>query len=652
MLPRLGGCNARVPVLGPGGEWAYCTAMVIQVCGPHKVGLLTCKGGLLMPSVDEILASSPLAGLRRVSGSGGDRQVALVRLAESFTDLDRAPAASLVILSRLASAEVSDYRLDMALRWAAIHQVAAVAAFADKPWQPTVTARDIAARADIALISVPAGTEAAGLVQAIIREIGGGAELALGRAEQGLAAVLAAESAGCGVEELRAAVAAALGTRVEFRPWPDGRSAVAVGDGAADRTAARAADRTAARAADRTAARAADRAAADGGPGGLPDADRPGTLLAADRSGAPLAGAPPTGAPLAADRSGAPLAGAPLAAVPSGARHPASNGATDGEVIVQVVVGETPVGSFVAPDAHGDFGVAVRLVLHTAALTAGRLLDLARQAREVPVRSRSELLAELLMSDSAINEDLLERARQLAIPIGGWHVVVRIEADDLQDAEPDEVQRFELLEAAGQAALHAVTATGGTWYLSRIARAIVLVRVTTSNPGPQAGARAARSAERALEAIKGRLPALRFRAGVGAPHEGPTGLRASAAEARGALLAARAALKPAGVAAHDAVGVRRMLMEWYASDTARASVRDQLAPLERLGPARADTAIRTLAAYLDEQGSIIKTAQRLHLHRNAVANRLRGITELLDMDLDDPDQRLALQLACRARLLD
>jgi sugar diacid utilization regulator len=628
---------------------------------------------LLMPSVDEILASSPLAGLCRVSRSGGGRPVALVRLAESFTDLDRAPAASLVILSRLASAEVSDYRLDMALRWAAIHQVAAIAAFADKPWQPTVTARDIAARADIALISIPAGTEPAGLVQAIIREIGGGAELALGRAEQGLAAVLAAESAGGGVEELRTAVAEALGTRVEFRPWPDGRSAVAAGARATGRAAARAAadgrstvaDGAPTAASVRSTAANAGPTASDGGSGGPPGADRPGALLAGDpsraplaagRSGNPLAGAllaaDRSGAPLAGDRSGGPLAGAPLAADPSRARDPAPGGAADGEVSARVLVGETPVGSFVAPDAHGDFGVAVRLVLHTAAMTAGRLLDLARQAREVPVRSRSELLAELLMSDSAINEDLLERARQLAIPIGGWHVVVRIEADDLQDAEPDEVQRFELLEAAGQAALHAVAATGGTWYLSRIARAIVLVRITTSNPGPQAGARAARSAERALEAIKGRLPGLRFRAGVGAPHEGPTGLRASAAEARGALLAARAGLKPPGVAAHDAVGVRRMLMEWYASDTARASVRDQLAPLEKLGPARADTAIRTLAAYLDEQGSIVKTAQRLHLHRNAVANRLRGITELLEMDLDDPDQRLALQLACRARLLD
>jgi len=589
-----------------------------------------------MPSIDEILDSSPLAGLCRVTASGGDRQVALVRLAESFTDLDRAPEASLVILSRLASAEVSDYRLDMALRWAAIHRVAAVAAFADKPWQPTVTARDIAARADIALLSIPAGTEAAGLVQAVIREIGGGAERALGRAEQGLAAVLAAESAGGGVEELRAAVARALGTRIEFRPWPDLRSAGAASDGAAAR------------------------AAANGGPDNPPAADRPGVALAGDRPGVALAGDRPgatlagdrPSVALAGDRPGAVLPGAVLAGDRPGARDGEPGGAAEGEVSAQVVVGETPVGSFVAPDAHGDFGVAARLVLHTAALTAGRLLDLARQAREVPVRSRSELLAELLMSDSAINEDLLERARQLAVPIGGWHVVVRIEADDLQDAEPDEVQRFELMEAAGQAALQAAAATGGTWYLSRIARAIVLVRVTTSNPGPQAGARAARSAERALEAIRGRLPALRFRAGVGAPHEGPTGLRASAAEARGALLAARAALKPAGVAAHDAVGVRRMLMEWYASDTARASVRDQLAPLEKLGPARADTAIRTLAAYLDEQGSIIRTARKLHLHRNAVANRLRGITELLEMDLDDPDQRLALQLACRARLLD
>jgi sugar diacid utilization regulator len=529
--------------------------------------------GLLMPTVDEILAGSPLAGLRRVSRSGGDRQVTVVRLAERFAELDHAPHTSMVILSRAASAEVTDYRLDMALRWASIHQVAAVAAFAAERWRPTVTVTDIAGRSDIALVSIPMDTDLTELVQAIIREIGGGAERALGRAQQGLDAVLRAEQDGADLDKLCATVSQALGTAVEFRPLTRG-----------------------------------DGGSVNG--------------MASYRAGAALGGG-----------------------------EGSADGGDADEVSAPIVVGETPIGYLVAPDVLGDAGVGARLVLHTAAFSAARLLDLARRARELPVRSRSELLAELLMSEAAVNEDLLDRARQLGIPVGGWHVAIRIEADDLEEAEPDEVQRFELLEAAGQLALQAVTAIGGTWYLSRVARAIVLIRVTSSDPGPQAGARAARSAERALQAIGGRMPALRFRAGVGAPHEGPMGLRASAAEARGELLAARAARRPPGVATHDAVGVQRMLMEWYSSDTARASVRDQLAPLEKLGPGRAETAIQTLAAYLDEQGSIVKTAQKLHLHRNAVANRLRGITELLEIDLDDPDQRLALQLACRARLL-
>ena len=565
--------------------------IVTDVCITHKVPPVH--------TVDEILASSPLSGLQRVSGGGGDRQVALVRLAERFADLDDAPAGSLVVLSRAASAEVTDYRLDMGLRWAAVNRVAAVAAFRAEQWRPTVTAMDIAGRADIALISIPAGAELAGLVQAIAREISGGAQRALGRAEEGLNAVLHAEASGAGLDELRAAVSQALGTSVEFRPRGPGHDAQDAGPGR------------------------------DGGPGH--DGPGNGQLTSAPASAAP---------------------GAPARAV---------EGGPTGEVSVPVIVGEAAIGDLVAPDARGDLAIAARLVLHSAAASAGRLLDLARRAREVPARSRSELLAELLISESAVNDDLLDRARQLNVALSGWHVAVRIEADDLDgpgldgsgpgEAARDEVRRYELLEAAGQIALQAAAAAGGTWHLSRVARAIVLIKMTTSDPGPQAGAQAARSAARALQALRERLPALPFRAGVGAAHEGPTGLRASAAEARAALFAARAARKPSGVAAHDVVGVQRMLMEWYASDTARASVRDQLAPLEKLGQARADTAIRTLAAYLDEQGSIIKTAQRLHLHRNAVANRIRGITELLDVDFDDPDQRLALQLACRARLL-
>jgi len=54
-----------------------------------------------------------------------------------------------------------------------------------------------------------------------------------------------------------------------------------------------------------------------------------------------------------------------------------------------------------------------------------------------------------------------------------------------------------------------------------------------------------------------------------------------------------------------------------------------------------------LAAYLDEQGSVVRTAVKFHLHRNAAAYRLQRITALLEVDLVDPDQRLVRRLACR-----
>jgi sugar diacid utilization regulator len=504
-----------------------------------------------MPSVDEILASSPLVGLHRVSFSGGDRNVTGVRLAERFAEIDDAPAGSFTVLGRMASGEISGYRLDMALRWAATRGVAAVAAFAAGRWKPAVTALDIAGQAGIALVSVPADADLAAVIRAISGEIGGGADQALGRAGHALDTVLRAARSGASPGELAEQIGQALGLTVVYLP-----------------------------------------------------------------------------------------------PVPTGDHAPPETGVT-----VAVPEGETTAGYFIAPDAGGAIGTAATMVLHVAAGAVARNLDAARRTRDLPARSRSEIIAELVLAGPAASGELAARARQLGIQIDGWHVVIRFEADNLDEAEHDEVRRFEMLESAGQAALQGASATGGTWYLCRHARAVMLVRTAASDPGPQAGIRAARAAEVALKAIRARLPALRFRAGVGTAHEGTSGLRASAAEARSALVAARAARKSASVAAHDAVGIRRMLTEWYASETVRASVRDQLAPLEKLGPARADTAIRTLATYLDEQGSVGKTAERLHLHRNAVSNRLRNITELLDADLDDPDQRLALQLACRARLI-
>ena len=90
------------------------------------------------------------------------------------------------------------------------------------------------------------------------------------------------------------------------------------------------------------------------------------------------------------------------------------------------------------------------------------------------------------------------------------------------------------------------------------------------------------------------------------------------------------------------------MRELAGSPAGQASAAGLLAPLVKLGEAKAATAIETLRVYLDCWGSLSRSGAVLHLHPNAVAHRMKRIRALLPADLDDPDQRLALQIACRA----
>ena len=127
------------------------------------------------------------------------------------------------------------------------------------------------------------------------------------------------------------------------------------------------------------------------------------------------------------------------------------------------------------------------------------------------------------------------------------------------------------------------------------------------------------------------------------------GFGGDAAEARAALARAHATGVRGVPLRFDAADPNALVLEVAGSPTARSSAAGLLAPLERLGPRRADTAIETLRVYLDCWGSLARSGQILHLHPNAVAHRMKRIRALLPADLDDTDQRLALQIACRTR---
>jgi sugar diacid utilization regulator len=297
------------------------------------------------------------------------------------------------------------------------------------------------------------------------------------------------------------------------------------------------------------------------------------------------------------------------------------------------------------PGARPELLLVGKLLADSLALAAAA----SRRAEDLPIRSRAQLLSEIMESSVDDRSELLGRARGIGIPIDGWHVVVRIEHDTTDDARGDEVRAFEAREELGRTVLDAVNSTGGVWHLARAESSLVVVRMYRNDPGPSASGTAVKAASSALQAATERGRHARLYCGVGTAHPGASGLINSAAEARAAVAASRARNRPNVATAFDSLGLRRALVEWYASHTARKAVETVLAPLDQMGKTKADSAIRTLQVYLDNHGSLSQTASVLHLHRNSVAYRVSRIFSELDVDPDNPDDWLLLQLACRAR---
>jgi sugar diacid utilization regulator len=299
---------------------------------------------------------------------------------------------------------------------------------------------------------------------------------------------------------------------------------------------------------------------------------------------------------------------------------------------------------------EGDLGLALELTLSIASTRTWQALEHARLAASLPLQSRGAILAELLVAPPIAHDAIAHRARSLGFPIDGWHVAARMDFEDLAPNEQhDPFAADQARQRLAASAVGALREHGAEWHTARSGAGAMLLRTSASDPGPASATAVARAVDRAMATQRDALPVTLVHCGVGGAYQGSSGLLASAAEAKAAVAVARTSRRPWTAVAFDRAGLRHGLVEWYTSDTARDAVATVLAPLVSLGGPRAERLIRTLQVYLDQQGSLTRTAEVLNLHRNTVSYRVNRIFSLLDVDEESPDDRLLLQLACRGR---
>ncbi|WP_433717595.1 helix-turn-helix domain-containing protein [Actinoplanes sp. CA-051413] len=120
---------------------------------------------------------------------------------------------------------------------------------------------------------------------------------------------------------------------------------------------------------------------------------------------------------------------------------------------------------------------------------------------------------------------------------------------------------------------------------------------------------------------------------------------------RRALQLQQEGMLPADALLHCDEHLVTLVTAWEPGLSDRLAAR-WLAPLQPLAPADREVLSATLLAWLRAQGQVLAAAAALPAHPQTVRYRMRKLRRLFGDTLDDPDARLALQIALHQQRLD
>ncbi len=276
----------------------------------------------------------------------------------------------------------------------------------------------------------------------------------------------------------------------------------------------------------------------------------------------------------------------------------------------------------------GGLGDFERLILQQAVTVVALELMRQRAMRDTERRLAGDVLAEALTGRLS-EAELAVRLRPFGV---GAHAAVLVFAED-GDAAPDaeaDLDRF-----LGDSGVGALVAPRGR----------LLCAVVDAGDGLDPVGLGARARE-ALAPEHGQLRAAASRiAPVGS-------LRRSFHEARCALEAAALANGSAPpVASYRDLGAFQLLLSLQDDDALRLYCDSVLSPLEDATGEYGDELIRSLEAFIEQNGQWERAARELYCHRHTLRYRIRRVEQLTGRDLSSARDRIEFWLALRAREL-
>ncbi|MGZ4276033.1 MAG: PucR family transcriptional regulator [Solirubrobacteraceae bacterium] len=313
----------------------------------------------------------------------------------------------------------------------------------------------------------------------------------------------------------------------------------------------------------------------------------------------------------------------------------------EGVEALELRVADEPVGTLRIRARTEPAVALVRLVTTLVASEVERL----RAPDRASAAALGSFLRAVLSRDLSGREDIVARAAELGVDLDDGASVVVVRAHALVPV--DDGWRERVLAVADRGARGAMPAALAALGV----RGDVVVRgaeVTVVLPGAGEEA-AARTADALLRELKAALPGHAFAVGRSRVAADPADLHRAAAEA---LLAANVVEgdpeRP--VLAFEDTGAYRLLLSAMSEDPAELQrfYAETVEPLVAYDDQYETDLVQTVEAFLEADGNVAGTAQKLFTHRHTIRYRLERVKELCGLDVGSTDGREKLSLGLKA----
>jgi sugar diacid utilization regulator len=312
-----------------------------------------------------------------------------------------------------------------------------------------------------------------------------------------------------------------------------------------------------------------------------------------------------------------------------------------GSGALELRVADAPVGQLrYRPRGPEPDKSLLRLVTNLIGLE----LDRTRAPERATEAAVSDFLSDLLRRRATDRENIVARAEELGCDLRDGGSVVIARARPQQPEEGDWRARVLTVAERGARAVErgslAALIDLGEPLPNVHDRELVIVV-----PGPDAGGRAADAILRELEAG---LENYVFTVALSRPASDPVDLHRAGAES---LLAANVA-EARGLArlSFEETGAYRLLLPAMSEDPSelRRFHEETVAPLVAYDEQYETELVRTLESFLDADGNVAGTAEKLFTHRHTIRYRLDRVRELTGLDVSSTDGRERLSLGLKA----